>query len=112
MSSSSKTLYFAYGSNLWLHQMSTRCPSSAYLGIARLPNYRWIINDRGYANVVVVSSSTSSSSTPTKSEPKSKYSDVVYGLVFSLTPPDESRLDRNEGVRKKTPIVRYNLTPY
>ncbi|KAL9584321.1 MAG: hypothetical protein Q9203_004702, partial [Teloschistes exilis] len=42
-----QTLYFAYGSNLWLHQMSLRCPSSVYVGVARLPNYRWIINARG-----------------------------------------------------------------
>jgi hypothetical protein len=47
-----QTLYFGYGSNLWLHQMQLRCPTSQYLGVARLPNYRWIINDRGYANVV------------------------------------------------------------
>ncbi|XP_014553962.1 hypothetical protein COCVIDRAFT_106213 [Bipolaris victoriae FI3] len=79
--SSPPTLYFGYGSNLWLHQMSTRCPSSAYLGIARLDAYKWIINERGYANIV--------SATP---------SDHVYGLIFSLTPTDEHHLDKNEGV--------------
>lgn len=46
------TLYFGYGSNLWKHQMVQRCPTSKYLGIARLNDYRWIINERGYANVV------------------------------------------------------------
>jgi gamma-glutamylcyclotransferase len=83
------TVYFGYGSNLWLHQMSTRCPNSTYLGIARLNNYRWIINDRGYANVVELSKNSTS---------PSKYEDVVYGLVFSLSPTDELRLDKNEGV--------------
>jgi len=80
--SPSPTLYFGYGSNLWLHQMSLRCPTSAYRGLARLPSYRWIINARGYANVV------SSNST----------SDVVWGMVYALQPSDEARLDRNEGV--------------
>lgn len=91
------TIYFGYGSNLWLHQMRTRCPSSQYLGVARLPSYRWIINDRGYANVVEVKEENNDSNDDA-STPKKEYSDVVYGLVFSLTPPDEARLDRNEGV--------------
>jgi gamma-glutamylcyclotransferase len=96
------TVYLGYGSNLWLHQMSTRCPNSTYLGIARLNNYRWIINDRGYANIVEVlkSSPTSSqnSASPGKGSKGSKYSDVVFGLVYTLTPSDEARLDKNEGV--------------
>lgn len=85
----STTLYFGYGSNLWLEQMSLRCPASRYEGIARLPNYRWIINDRGYANVVSSSSET---------EFAAPITDVVYGVVFSLTQEDEDRLDINEGV--------------
>lgn len=83
---SNPTIYFGYGSNLWLHQMATRCPTSTYLGVARLPHYTWLINDRGYANVVEANSSSS------------HYSDEVYGLVYSLLPEDEKRLDRNEGV--------------
>lgn len=84
---SSPTIYFGYGSNLWLHQMDIRCPTSTYLGVARLNNYRWMINDRGYANVVEVSSASSSN-----------YKNVVFGLVYSLEAEDEKRLDRNEGV--------------
>jgi gamma-glutamylcyclotransferase len=87
-SSTSATIYFGYGSNLWLHQMTTRCPTSTYLGVARLRNYHWIINDRGYANVVEKSEQNSSGS----------YADVVFGLVYSLLPEDEKKLDRNEGV--------------
>ncbi|CAD0113866.1 unnamed protein product [Aureobasidium uvarum] len=83
------TIYFGYGSNLWQHQMHMRCPTSEYLGIARLDNYRWMINDRGYANVVQVKS-------PSSSEPN--YANVVYGLVYSLQPADEENLDINEGV--------------
>ncbi|CAN9106324.1 unnamed protein product [Alternaria alternata] len=88
--SASPIIYFGYGSNLWLHQMTTRCPTSTYLGVARLPNYQWIINDRGYANVVEVTDSNSTSMSP--------YDDVVFGLVYSLEAEDEKRLDKNEGV--------------
>ncbi|KAL1605955.1 hypothetical protein SLS59_003078 [Nothophoma quercina] len=80
------TIYFGYGSNLWLHQMSIRCPTSKYLGVARLSHYTWLINDRGYANVVE------------QPESSPNYTDYVYGLVYSLLPEDEKRLDRNEGV--------------
>ena len=80
------TTYFGYGSNLWQHQMTTRCPTSTYLGVARLPHYTWRINTRGYANVVSAPSSSPN------------YSDSVYGLVYGLLPLDEQQLDRNEGV--------------
>ena len=33
-------LYFAYGSNMDWDQMRTRCPSAAFVGIARLPDHR------------------------------------------------------------------------
>lgn len=74
------TLYFAYGSNLWLHQMSVRCPSSPYLGIAKLSHWRWIICNRGYANIVHSSA------------------DEVWGMVYALSQADEKRLDVMEGV--------------
>jgi gamma-glutamylcyclotransferase len=95
-SSNNTTIYFGYGSNLWLHQMHIRCPTSKYLGVARLNKFKWIINDRGYANVVEVKNDKN-----TKAEEKSgksKFSEVVFGLVYSLEPADEARLDKNEGV--------------
>ena len=76
------TFYFGYGSNLWKEQMSLRCHDSIYLGVGRLPGYRWMINNRGYANVVSTS----------------KPGAEVYGLIYSLTRDDERDLDRNEGV--------------
>ncbi|KAF2092177.1 hypothetical protein K490DRAFT_70829 [Saccharata proteae CBS 121410] len=84
---SPSTLYFGYGSNLWLEQMDTRCPTSTYLGVGRLPGYRWMINSRGYANVVQTAANAT-----TETE------DEVYGLVYRLFPNDEKRLDLNEGV--------------
>ena len=96
---SKPTFYFGYGSNLWLEQMHIRCPTSQYLGVARLNNYRWIINDRGYANIIEVSKDPTTReceySSPTKD---SNYENVVFGLVYSLEAEDEKRLDRNEGV--------------
>lgn len=89
MAESSPTIYFGFGSNLWLDQMRTRCPTSTYLGVARLNDYKWIINDRGYANVV---------SSPSANSSEKKYAHTVFGLVYALLPTDESRLDRNEGV--------------
>lgn len=80
------TIYFGYGSNLWKDQMKLRCSTSEYLGIARLNGYRWIINGRGYANVVQTNNVESS------------YSNEVWGLVYSLQPDDEDKLDINEGV--------------
>ncbi|KAI1167106.1 hypothetical protein F5B18DRAFT_603766 [Nemania serpens] len=45
-------LYFAYGSNLSTAQMRNRCPLSTPIGLAHLAGWTWIINERGYANIV------------------------------------------------------------
>lgn len=93
------TIYFAYGSNLWLEQMSLRCPTATYLGVARLNNYTWIINNRGYANVVENTNTTNnSSSASTTPIPANETENVVYGLVYALHKEDEEGLDKNEGV--------------
>ncbi|KAI9857584.1 MAG: hypothetical protein M1813_008176 [Trichoglossum hirsutum] len=76
----SSPLYFGFGSNMWLDQMKRRCPGSPYVGIAILEGWKWIINRRGYANVV-------------RSD-----GDIVYGLVYELSGVDEGVLDRCEGV--------------
>lgn len=89
------TVYFGYGSNLWLQQMALRCPNSTYLGIARLNDYRWIISERGYANVV-----RSPTEVAGQIEEQHDYKNEVWGLVYSLTQSDEDRLDVNEGVPK------------
>lgn len=88
---SNTTVYFGYGSNLWKHQMTQRCPTSKYLGIARLKGYRWLIYERGYANIIEIPESEDNAE-------RHAYKDEVWGLVYSLEPSDEQRLDRNEGV--------------
>ncbi|KAI1734126.1 hypothetical protein F4680DRAFT_439533 [Xylaria scruposa] len=71
-------LYFAYGNNLWLEHMASRCPESVYVGRAVLPDHRWYIDRKGVANIAPHSGST------------------VHGLVFEITANDEVRLDRSE----------------
>jgi gamma-glutamylcyclotransferase len=46
------TLYFAYGTDLWHHQLLTRCPNAKYIGIGRLRHWQWQINTKGYANII------------------------------------------------------------
>ncbi|ORY09526.1 hypothetical protein BCR34DRAFT_568319 [Clohesyomyces aquaticus] len=106
--STKSTIYFGYGSNLWLHQMRLRCPTSKFLGVGRLDGYTWIINSRGYANVVEVekdeavveegAQSKEKAEVEDGTEGKEKYEDVVFGLVYELKAEDERRLDLNEGV--------------
>ncbi|KAI9465170.1 Butirosin biosynthesis, BtrG-like protein [Lactarius psammicola] len=74
------TLYFGYGSNLWMDQMNRRCPDSRYIGIGVLHEWCWIINQRGYANVVPSSG------------------DYVYGFIYEINSKDEQSLDNYEGV--------------
>ena len=72
--------YFAFGSNLHLGQMAKRCPESRYIGTAKLHDYRFQINQRGFANVL------------------RSPGDCVEGLVYLLNLTDEARLDKSEGV--------------
>jgi gamma-glutamylcyclotransferase len=76
-------LYFAYGSNLSVSQMSLRCRGSTYQYLGVLKDYRWIIGSRGYANIVPVPSSEQH---------------VVYGMLYTLMEADEECLDVAEGV--------------
>ena len=75
-----RRLYFGYGSNLWLDQMARRCPESKFVGLGILRGWKWFINNRGYANII----------------PSSE--DLVYGLVYKISPSDEASLDRYEHV--------------
>ena len=77
-----KRHYFAYGSNMNEAQMTLRCPDSNIVGIARLENHRFLINDRGVASIV------------------ESVRSVVYGLLWDISETDEKQIDRYEGVRK------------
>ncbi|KAF8969710.1 hypothetical protein BDZ97DRAFT_1915245 [Flammula alnicola] len=89
----SKTVYFGYGSNLWLDQMKRRCPESKFIGIGSLEGWKWIINIRGYANII-----------PSPG-------DIVYGLMFELTSSDEYDLDIYEGTTYEKKIIPVDSVP-
>lgn len=110
MSQIQDTLYFAYGSNLSSTQMKMRCPVSVPVGLGHLPGWTWIINQRGYANVVQDLAATAAAeeeadpmtildaeahdhaSVPTEPAPG------VYGVLYTLPPADEVVLDVCEAV--------------
>ena len=71
-------LYFAYGSNINLTQMSLRCPDAEVVGEATLPGYELLFRC-GLATI----------------EPK--VGATVHGLLWNLTPLCEKSLDRYEG---------------
>ncbi|KAG6364572.1 hypothetical protein INS49_006174 [Diaporthe citri] len=89
-------LYFAFGSNLSSTQMRSRCPGAAAVGLAFLPGFDFIINERGFANVVP-SKITSAASSTSATAPGG--GSGVYGVLYRLSSPEEKRrLDRCEGV--------------
>jgi cation transport regulator ChaC len=73
-------LYFAYGSNMHRAIMQKHAPAAAPVGVATLPDYRFVITADGYASVAP---------SPGQS---------VYGLVWRLTPRDRVTLDAWENV--------------
>jgi gamma-glutamylcyclotransferase (GGCT)/AIG2-like uncharacterized protein YtfP len=74
-------IYFAYGSNMDVRQMSERCPESPkVLGIALLSDHEFRINSDGVATI-----------TPSSNQ-------QVWGVLWQLSPMDEARLDIHEGV--------------
>lgn len=75
-----ETIYFAYGSNMDQAQMKRRCPQAKLIGLGKLNEFQFIINERGVASVI--------------SFPKK----VVYGLLWRISQSDEDYLDDYEGV--------------
>jgi gamma-glutamylcyclotransferase len=72
--------YFAYGSNMWLAQMNSRCPGHSRIGLGVLSGYRWLINVHGYATLALAPN------------------EDVHGVVHTLTERDERNLDAYEEV--------------
>lgn len=88
-------LYFAYGANMDIAAMATRCPGSRPLGPARLPRHRFIITRDGYASVV--------------RDPRRE----VRGLLWDLALSDVRILDKFEEVDRGlyTKINQPVITP-
>lgn len=72
--------YFAYGSNMWVAQMNSRCPENTIIGHGILNGYRWLINTHGYATLAAAEN------------------EVVHGIVYTLSATDEQNLDDYEEV--------------
>ena len=105
-SSKTGTFYLAFGSNLSPTQMRGRLTSSPNssipIAIARLHNWKWIICQRGYANIVELPKSSSSSSlsnsTTRDGNPISNPNEsTVWGVLYNLSPENEETLDAYEG---------------
>lgn len=72
--------YFAYGSNMDLEQMKTRCPSGYnLLGLGLLKGWKFFINSRGVANIT------------------QRENSKVYGLLFEISESCLESLDSCEG---------------
>jgi hypothetical protein len=68
-------LHFAYGSNMDRAIMRKHAPSAAPVGVASLPNHRFVITADGYASVA-----------PSPAQ-------AVYGVLWRLNPRDRVTLD-------------------
>jgi hypothetical protein len=73
------SLYFAYGSNMDSNQMAERCPGAEAVGTGVLQDYRFIINQRGFATL----RQEADVSTP--------------GVLWTLNPAHQQALDKHEG---------------
>ena len=75
-------LYFAYGSNMDMQQMKTRCPSAKFVGLSNMKNFDYYIDDRGVASL------------------RPKVGATAFGILWDIRDPDDwRRLDFYEGVR-------------
>ncbi|RAK77149.1 gamma-glutamylcyclotransferase family protein [Aspergillus fijiensis CBS 313.89] len=106
-----RPLYFAYGSNLSPSQMATRCvhspASSVPLAIARLPHWRWLICQPGYANVLPPPEMRVGPQAGVQGDevPVAGAEDAVYGVLYAMDERDERLLDGFEGVDWDAPAA-------
>lgn len=73
-------LHFAYGSNMHGGVMRRHAPNAVPIGVAQLPNYRFVITADGYASIVPAAGQW------------------VYGVIWRLTLRDRATLDAWENI--------------
>src|ERR1700736_6363490 len=73
-------LYFAFGSNMDVAEMSRRCPTAQAIGVARLDNHRFAIVNPGFATVIAATGS------------------AVHGVLWRLMSRDLNVLDAYENI--------------
>ena len=89
-------VYFAYGANMAVRDMRSRCPGAKLLGTAKLRNFRFHINRDGHATVVPDARKT------------------VFGALWRLTVRDLRALDAFEEIdrgiyiRTRIPVRIYS----
>lgn len=76
-------LYFAYGSNINLDQMSYRCPAAQVVGSVTLEGYELLFRGNAGGNGVATIAPHEGG--------------TVHGLLWTITPECERALDRYEG---------------
>ncbi|RAL04361.1 uncharacterized protein BO80DRAFT_422209 [Aspergillus ibericus CBS 121593] len=92
--------------------MSTRCTidpqTSIPLAIARLPKWRWLIHQRGYANVLPPRDLRIGGQLHPDAErvPIAGDEDAVYGVLYDMGVEDERILDGYEGVDWDAPVAK------
>lgn len=74
-------LYFAYDETMSAAAMRRLCPRSTPVGLAYLPGFRWVVNERGRANAV----------------PADDRGARIYGILYLVPPVDEDTLDEQQG---------------
>lgn len=88
-------LYFAYGSNMDLGQMKTRCPSVSFVGVARLADHRLAFTRRSVKRNCGVADAVR------------EHGHSVWGAVFRLSEVDVRSLDTSEGYQPGRPKNSY-----
>ena len=88
-----KKYYLAYGSNLNLDEMKSRCPFSRPVGISYINNYRLIFKGTKQVSYLTIEPCEGS---------------IVPVGVYEITPMDEANLDFYEGV--PTLYSKHNIT--
>lgn len=80
----SRTLVFAYGSNMHPLRMRTRVPGASLVGRARIEGHRLVINKRGRDGSA-------------KANLEADAEGVVWGVLWELTDGELTELDPHEG---------------
>jgi gamma-glutamylcyclotransferase (GGCT)/AIG2-like uncharacterized protein YtfP len=76
------TKFLAYGSNMSRFQMRDRCPKAKFIKTVTIPGFKFIINSKGVATIIMNSDST------------------IEGILWELTEACEKSLDHFEGVNE------------
>ena len=78
--------YFAYGSNLATHRLLARLPEAQLHEVAILKEHQlvWHKNDRGQSGKCDIKTTDN-------------HADLVYGVIYQISPSDRETLDHIEG---------------